>query len=142
MNEVQKPTTTTDTPRIDLIVPLAPEANLPAKGSQAQVDTFLARRAEVERSDHDEFREYLREKQARARAARAEVQPSVVNPSTTVTRRGMIKVAAGTAIVGESAVLGYNAIQSGALGALGIGGETSFGPSGQGNRVKKCVTRQ
>ena len=131
MNEVQKPTTTKDTPRIDLVLPpLAPEASPPAKGSQTEVDAFLARRAEVERTDHEEFQEYLREKQAHARAAQAEAKPSVAKPSVRVTRRGMIKAAAGTAIVGETAALGYNAIQSGALGALGIGGEKSFSPGG------------
>ena len=77
MNEVQKPTTTKDTPRIDLVLPpLAPEASPPAKGSQTEVDAFLARRAEVERTDHEEFQEYLREKQAHARAAQAEAKPS------------------------------------------------------------------
>ncbi len=130
MNEFRKPTIVKDAQSIDLGLPLAPKVNSTAEDSRTQVDAFIARRAEVTRSDHEEFQEYLREKQAHALTARAEVQPSPEKPSTRVSRRGMLKVAAGTAIVGESAALVYNAVQSGALGALGVSGDKSLGPGG------------
>ena len=50
-----------------------------------------------------------------------------------VTRRGWLKVAAGTAIVGETVALGYNAVQSGALGPFGTAGTS--GAQSPGNAV-------
>jgi thiocyanate desulfurase len=123
MTEVERRTATQETPKIDLTLPLPPEDNLPARDSRAEVDAFLARREAVTKSDHEEFQQYLREKQAQARAAHAEAKPSDLK-SSKITRRGMIKVAAGTAIVGESTALGYNAAVSipPAIKSLGPGG--------------------
>jgi thiocyanate desulfurase len=129
MTEVERRTATQETPKIDLMLPLPPEDNVPARDSRAEVDAFLARREAVTKSDHEEFQQYLREKQAQARAAHAEAKPSDLK-SSKITRRGMIKVAAGTAIVGESAALGYNAIQSGALGSFSTASIQSLGPGG------------
>ena len=42
---------------------------------RAQIDAYLSRRNEVARSDHEEFQDYLREKQARALAARQILPP-------------------------------------------------------------------
>ena len=101
----------------------------PAPSARAQIDAYLSRRGEVERSDHEEFQDYLREKQARALAARQLLPPPLpaeeAPQPARLTRRGIFKAAAATAIVGETAVLGYSAAKGGALEALGLGGQGS-----------------
>ena len=69
------------------------------------------------------FQIYRREKQAAALRKSVEpapnaAQPGPEEPGVRVTRRGMLKVATGTAIVGEAAALGYSAVQGDALGSL------------------------
>ena len=140
MNEIGKPTKLKDPHRLDLDLPPPIEAaSAPLDGTRTSVDTFIARREEVAKSDHEEFQEYLREKQAHALAVRAEAAPSQENAPPKVTRRGVLKVVAGTAIVGESAALGYNAVQSGALSTFGALGAGS--PQSPGNAVVAEVQR-
>ncbi|ADH88330.1 conserved hypothetical protein [Ancylobacter novellus DSM 506] len=99
----------------------------PEPSPRAQIDAYLSRRNEVARSDHEEFQDYLREKQARALAARqilpppmpADEAPTDEATSTRFTRRNIFKAAAATAIVGETAAFAYG---SGALNALGVTG--------------------
>lgn len=104
----------------------------PLATTRMQIDAYLARRDEVVRSDHDEFQDYLREKQARALATQmlpppAEpIETKEADPSSArLTRRGIFKAAAATAIVGEAGYLGYQAVSSGALQSVGLGGATA-----------------
>jgi len=128
MNEIGKPTKLKDTQRLDLDLP--PQSKRERSSGR---NTNLGRRlhrppGRGRQVRHEEFQEYLREKQAHALAVRAEAAPSQETAPPKVTRRGVLKVVAGTAIVGESTALGYNAVQSGALstfGALGAGGTQS-----------------
>ena len=101
---------------------------------RSAVGHFLARRGEVERTDHEDFQDYLREKQARALATPAAPAPEPVPESgpARVTRRNIFKAAAATAIVGEAASLGYRA---GGLDALGLG-------RGQGGASAAAVVAQ
>jgi hypothetical protein len=119
MSETGKPTAVKDAQAFPMGLPTMPGES---EGDN-QIAAFVARRAEIARSDHEAFQDYLREKQAsapraaQAEAARAEASPPPEKPRAKLSRRGMLRAATGTAIVAETAVLGYNAIQSGALGA-------------------------
>lgn len=109
--------------RIALSLP--PLADGAARSPGGDVAAFLARRDEVARTDSEAFGDYLLAKQAKALEARAAAaaEPTEEPPKpSTITRRGVFKVAAATAVVGEAAALGYQAVQAGALGALGLGG--------------------
>ncbi len=70
MNEFRKPTIVKDAQSIDLGLSLGPKESLTAEDIRTQVDAFISRRAEVAKSDHEEFQEYLREKQAHALTSR------------------------------------------------------------------------
>jgi hypothetical protein len=146
MNEIGKPTKLKDPHRLDLDLPPPIEAaSAPLDGTRTSVDAFIARREEVAKSDHEEFQEYLREKQVHALAVRAEAAPSQETAPPKVTRRGVLKVVAGTAIVGESAALGYNAVQSGALstfGALGAGSTQSPGNAVVAEAQRHPISRE
>lgn len=129
MEDFRKPTMMKDAQGI----PLGPTVSDPipvAQENRTQVDAFIARREEVAKSDHLEFQDYLRSKQAQALAVRAEASPSPQKAPSKFTRRNALKVAAGTAIVGETVALGYNAMQSGAIGALGAGSGAGVASSG------------
>lgn len=124
MNEISKPAKSAEAERLDL------DASGPVgtTDDRTQVDTFLARRADVARSDHEEFQAYLKAKQAHALAlAQANTPADAPAPvaekdrDSLFTRRNMFKMAAATALVGETAVLGYHSAQSGALGGSGSG---------------------
>ncbi|TCK28161.1 hypothetical protein EV667_2158 [Ancylobacter aquaticus] len=97
----------------------------PLDATRAQIDAYLTRRNEVVRSDHEEFQDYLREKQARALAAQPLLPlaplPEEAPAPTRLTRRNVFKAAAATALIAETGVLGYHAVQSGALDAVGLG---------------------
>ncbi|MCB4771566.1 hypothetical protein LGR54_23425 [Ancylobacter sp. Lp-2] len=97
--------------------------------ARAQVDAYLRRRDEVERSDHEEFLAYLSEKQAQAQIQALAEPPSELPaedgeanpPPMWMTRRGVFEAAAATAIVGEAGLLGYRAVANGAAASLGLG---------------------
>ena len=111
MSDAQRPTQVQDTQPVSAIIPLAG----PAEEGSA-VSAFLARRASVARSDHDEFQAYLLEKQAAAEARRTvptEAPPVQDKPRSGLSRRGMLRAATGTAIAVETAALAYNAIGPG-----------------------------
>ena len=69
------------------------------------VQAFLQRTAEVTQKDHEEFSEYLEERRARDRPP----VPQATPPSR-INRRSVLKWAAGTAVVGEAAVVGHQVI--------------------------------
>jgi hypothetical protein len=93
----------------------------PAK--RAPIENFLRRKAEVGEKDREEFQEYLNEKSKRASAA-ADAAPE--KPKPWLNRRTVLRVAAGTAVAGEAAALGYSMIQGGAVSEQGLkhGGAT------------------
>ena len=130
MNEFSKPATVKNAEEIELNLGLVAEAES-TSSTRSQIDAFVARRAEIAKSDHDEFQDYLREKQAYALAARAKsepVQAALAEPKAGgLTRRGVFKAATAVAIVGEATALGYQAVQNGALSALGVGNTTGQG---------------
>lgn len=99
------------------------EENKPASGSD-QIATFLARSAEVAKSDHEVLQDYLREKQAAAAemaAATANPEPQQADTGAGLSRRGMLWATAGTAIAGSAGALAYAAGQAPALGAAPAG---------------------
>ena len=79
------------------------------------VERFRKRSAEVTERDHAEFQSYLKEK-----AERATLAPAPEEPKPKVSRRTMLKVAAGTAVAGEAAALGYSMIQGGSVSEQGL----------------------
>ncbi len=134
MDELGKPAKLDDPHRIDLdLPPIAEAENVPLEGNRASVDAFIARRDAVAKSDHEEFQDYLREKRAHALAIRAEAPSTQEHGPGKVTRRSWLKVAAGTAIAGETVALGYNAVQRGALGPFG--NAATSGAQSPGNAV-------
>lgn len=134
MNDDRRPTTDEAPDRIAFDLPPADSEIAPAANA---VEAFVARRAEVTKSDHAHFQDYLKDKQAHALAVRAAAEaPSVPTPAEPaqtapprISRRGVFKAAAATALVGEAAVLGYQATASGALGGL-TGTAQAQGPQG------------
>jgi hypothetical protein len=116
------------------------------QSTRSTIDTFLARRNEVERTDHSAFQEYLREKKARAsaEAPRAALSPEPEADATParITRRGVFKAAAATAIAGEAALLGHQAVQAGALGAWGIGQAAPPAATPIADAQSEPITRQ
>ena len=124
MDEFETPKSTRDADKIGLSSPPAAGATKPSSAeTPSQIDTFLARAAEVAKSDHEVLQEYLREKQAVAAAA-AEPQPELPQPELPqadtaggLSRRGMLWATAGTAIAGSAGALAYAAGQTPALGA-------------------------
>jgi thiocyanate desulfurase len=89
MSEFRKSATVTDADKINTgVAPPREAASRPRAGSRTQIDAFNARRAEVARSDHEEFQQYLCDAQANA----SPVQKPPIN------------AAAGVATIGEGAV--------------------------------------
>ncbi len=83
-------------------------ADLPATPETPE-ERFLRRKAEVGEHDHAEFVEYLQEKREH------EKPPAPPQPPKTkvkVNRRNLLKVVAGTAVVGEAAALGYSVVKN------------------------------
>jgi len=112
--------------------------------ARSQIEAYISRRGEVERSDHDEFQDYLRQKQERALAAQQMLPLAlpVAEEQTPIrlTRRNIFKAAAATAIVGEAGVLGYNAIKNGALGSVGLGSTPASAATAQAQTAP--ITRE
>ena len=86
----------------------------------AEVSRYLKRRGEVVEKDHAEFQVYLNEKAVRdARTAPAD-QGSPPLTRADISRRNMLKVVAGTAAVGEAALLGYSWVKGGSVSEQGL----------------------
>ncbi len=92
-------------------------ATAPLSTASSQIAAFTARRADVARSDHEEFQAYLQAKQEHARQTR---EQEAAQPRTKtrprLTRRGMLSAAGGTAIALEAATLAYDASNKNAAG--------------------------
>jgi thiocyanate desulfurase len=73
-----------------------------------EIATFLARKAEVGKSDHEALQDYLRAKQA-ATAAVAEPQPPAEKTGSGISRRGLLW--AGSALAAEAGALAYATAQ-------------------------------
>jgi hypothetical protein len=96
---------------------VAEPTNLPAR--QSSVDAFLKRRDEVGEKDHEDFQAYL--------AAKKEADSKELRPLAPTTerrrrfsRRTLFGVAAGTAVVAEAGVVGYNMLGTSATTGNGV----------------------
>ena len=96
--------------------------------SRSVEENYRKRKAEVTQQDYDEFLEYLKEKSARDEQQNAESEgeqtgrPTSETPeraSPKVNRRNFLTVVAGTAAVGEAAVLGYSVVKDQTIPAHG-----------------------
>src|SRR3954466_2807315 len=88
--------------------------------------SYLQRKAEVARQDHEIFSEYLQEKIAREQQQKVQfVEPPPKAP-TKVNRRSLLTWVAGTAVVGEAVTLGYPMVTGQNIPARGlqVGGGT------------------
>jgi hypothetical protein len=86
---------------------VAEPTNLPAR--QSSVDAFLKRRDEVGEKDHEDFQAYL--------AAKKEADSKELRRFS---RRTLFGVAAGTAVVAEAGVVGYNMLGTSATTGNGV----------------------
>jgi phosphate starvation-inducible protein PhoH len=68
---------------------------------------YLKRKAEVTQQDNEAFAEYLQEKRARDERQQVQVLDPPQRKPLKVNRRSLLTWAAGTAVVGEAATLGY-----------------------------------
>ncbi len=92
-------------------------ATAPLSTASSQIAAFTARRADVARSDHEEFQAYLQAKQEHARQTREqEAAQTRTKTRPRLTRRGMLSAAGGTAIALEAATLAYDASTKNATG--------------------------
>ncbi len=108
---------------------VAESTNLPAR--QSSVDAFLKRRDEVGEKDREDFQAYL--------AAKKELDARKLRPLAPTTerrrrfsRRTLLGAAAGTAVVAEAGVVGYNMLGSGSAPSNGVAGATSTEPQRHG----------
>ena len=69
--------------------------------------SYLQRKAEVARQDHEVFSEYLQEKIARDQQQKVRLAEPPPKVPPKVNRRSLLTWAAGTAVVGEAVTLGY-----------------------------------
>src|SRR6185369_9999251 len=84
---------------------VAEPTNLPA--GQSSVDAFLKRRDEVGEKDLDDFQAYLAAKKE-ADSRRLKPLAPTTDRRRRYSRRTLFGVAAGTAVVAEAGVIGYN----------------------------------
>src|SRR5262245_52312437 len=68
---------------------------------------YLKRKAEVTQQDNEAFAEYLQEKRARDERQQVQVLDPPQRKPLKLNRRSLLTWAAGTAVVGEAATLGY-----------------------------------
>ena len=97
--------------------------------SHSVEENYRKRKAEVTQQDYEEFLEYLKEKNARDEQQNAQQsegeqtgRPTSETPeraSPKVNRRNFLTVVAGTAAVGEAAVLGYSVVKDQTIPAHG-----------------------
>ena len=82
---------------------------------------YRQRKAEVSQQDHNEFLQYQQAKARETAAAQAHPQPTdeVRAKPAKVDRRNFLTVVAGTAAVGEAAVLGYSIVKDQIIPAHG-----------------------
>ena len=130
----------TVTPDAPLITPIAidgAEPKLPAR--KASIDEFLKRNAEVLEKDREEFQTYLVAKQE-ADARKAKARGRGAGPQDRgISRRTMLNVAVGTAVVAEAAVLGYNALGGGSSSDNGVRQAGRFTGAQQAHIVREIV---
>jgi len=101
------------------VAPLTPE------------QAYAIRKAEVTRNDHEEFLRYLQEKEARQTAAAQASDPGAGAPAAASARvksrrRGILTAVAGTAVIGEAALLAQAVVENRSIPAHGLrhAGET------------------
>lgn len=95
-------------------VKIASESAGKVPARQGAVDAFVKRREEVAVKDREEFQTYLTAKQE-ADAGKKAAMPAVAEKKSGFSRRTIIGAAAGTAVVAEAGVLGYNMLGGGSV---------------------------
>lgn len=95
-------------------VKIASEGTGKVPARQGAVDAFVKRREEVAVKDREEFQTYLTAKQE-ADAKKKAAMPAVAEKKRGFGRRTIIGAAAGTAVVAEAGVLGYNMLGGGSV---------------------------
>ena len=81
-----------------------------------QIEAYLQRKAEVTQSDLEAFQEYLDQKAQEVQALPAPVEEP---PPSKFNRRNLLKVVAGTAVVGEAAAATYGWVTGGSVSDQG-----------------------
>ena len=81
-----------------------------------QIESYLQRKAEVTQSDLEAFQEYLDQKAQEVQALPAPVEEP---PPSKFNRRNLLKVVAGTAVVGEAAAATYAWVTGGSVSDQG-----------------------
>ena len=114
MSEPRRTKLREETPKLQIEIEGEPK-NLPVEPPSPE-EVYLRRKAEVTAQDHAEFLKYQAEKEARDR--QPEPGPAPAAPAK-VNRRNFLTVVAGTAAVGEAAVLGYSVVKDQAVPAHG-----------------------
>ena len=85
-----------------------------ALAGKREVEDYLRRKAEVTETDRQQFQHYLQQKAQIAPAPRRE---PAAKPK--FNRRNLLKVVAGTAVVGEAAAVGHSWITAGSVSEQG-----------------------
>ncbi len=112
-------------------------SKVPAR--QGAVDAFVKRREEVAVKDREEFQTYLTAKQE-ADAKKKAVMPAVAEKKRGFSRRTIIGAAAGTAVVAEAGVLGYNILGGGSVSDHGARhGGANYTEAQRHNIVREVV---
>src|SRR5262245_21733986 len=106
------------------------KATLKAEAPLRPEQTYLERKAEVTRRDHEEFSQYLQEKTERDRLQLQQLQPvkTPETPPSKLNRRSILTWVAGTAVVGEAVTLGYPLLTAQNAANQDAGGATSTAP--------------
>jgi hypothetical protein len=89
-----------------------------------EIANYLARKAEVAKSDHEALQDYLRDKQAAAAVTQPDAKPDIEKTSGAISRRGLIW--AGSALAAEAGLLAYATAQG-----TSSEGELVEGPQGE-----------
>jgi len=110
------------------------KATLKAEAPLRPEQTYLERKAEVTRRDHEEFSQYLQEKTERDRLQLQQLQQlqpvkTPETPPSKLNRRSILTWVAGTAVVGEAVTLGYPLLTAQNAANQDAGGATSTAPS-------------
>ena len=95
-------------------VKIASEGTGKVLARQGAVDAFVKRREEVAVKDREEFQTYLTAKQE-SDAKKKAAMPAVAEKKRGFSRRTIIGAAAGTAVVAEAGVIGYNMLGGGSV---------------------------
>ena len=124
-------------------VTTASSENVEVPKIEHPIDTYVRRRAEVEKQDHAEFQGYLRDKEQEIARKTGELVPAAEveeKRKSFLSRRAMLNVAVGTAGVAEAAVIGYQVMGTGASPGGGV--QQANAPGGAPGPQRTAITRE